>query len=386
MVIQLWQLGVLASCSASFLGTLGMQLRILADSAMFDASGDSTRPRWLHGRAVWCLQLLGWTSWLVGQGFGQIAILFAPATIVACTAFSSSLLCNTLLAPFVLRERLTRAHGVGVVLLCVGGSMVTLIAGVIAPPNYSGADLLMLGLRAPFLVIAGACLTLALGMGVACAVRRKRLDVWSFAFLFALCGATDLLVTKCTLGLLSRLAAGENDGQQASSASLLTCCSSTMILLHLIVFVFQVASTRFGEALQNAPLFLGSGAMMQVALAGTFFNEFSTWGKGRDAVFMGGFGLMLTGLLVTSRAAAGLKAPQLPLIEPLLDSALPEDPDTIDREQDETSMLPGTCLQTGDRCVTNAGRLPPTPLSCNCTRDRDPSGKCVAWPHPNPHC
>merc|ERR1712012_745411 len=92
MVIQLWQLGVLASCSASFLGTLGMQLRILADGAMLDASGDSTRPRWLSGRAVWCLQLLGWTSWLTGQGLGQLAILLAPATIVACTAFSSSLL------------------------------------------------------------------------------------------------------------------------------------------------------------------------------------------------------------------------------------------------------------------------------------------------------
>lgn len=377
MVFQLWQLGVLASCSASFLGTLGMQLRILADGAMFNASGESTRPRWLRGRAVWCLQVVGWTSWLVGQGFGQLAILLAPATIVACTAFSSSLLCNTLLAPFVVRERLTRAHGVGVVLLCVGGSMVTLIAGVIAPPNYSGADLLELGLRVPFLVIAGACLVVALAMGVACAVRRKRLDVWSFAFLFALCGATDLLVTKCTLGLLSRLATQKSD-EQAASATLLTCCSSTMMVLHLIVFVFQVASTRFGEALQNAPLFLGSGAMMQVALAGTFFNEFSTWGQGRDAVFVVGFGFMLAGLLVTSRAAAASKAPQLPLIEPLLDSALPEGTDTVEREQDVTSTRPGACLQSGDRCVTSAGRLPPTPLSCTCTRDRDPCGKSAA--------
>jgi len=369
MVVQLWQVGVLASCSASFLGTLGMQLRILADGAMFNVSGDSARPRWLRGRAVWCLQVLGWTSWLVGQGLGQLAILFAPATIVACTAFSSSLLCNTLLAPFVLRERLTRAHGVGVVLLCVGGSMVTLIAGVIAPPNYSGADLLQLGLRVPFLVNAGTCLAIAVGMGVACAVRRQRLDVWSFAFLFALCGATDLLVTKCTLGLLSRLAI-EKNGEQQASASLLTCCSSTMVLLHIIVFFFQVASTRYGEALQNMPLFLGSGAMMQVALAGTFFNEFSTWGQGRDAVFVVGFGLMLAGLVVTSRAAAGLKPPQLPLVEPLLENALPQD------QEGATSTLPGTCLQNGDCCVTSAGRLPPTPLTC--TRDRDPCGRSVA--------
>mmetsp|Transcript_24534 Transcript_24534/g.37279 ORF Transcript_24534/g.37279 Transcript_24534/m.37279 type:complete len:109 (-) Transcript_24534:23-349(-) len=74
------------------------------------------------------------------------------------------------------------------------------------------------------------------------------------------------------------------------------------VMLHLAVLAFQVASTRYAEALQNQPLFLASGVMLQVALCGNFFNEFRSFSQVHTLAFLIGFVVMMLGLFITSRA------------------------------------------------------------------------------------
>merc|ERR1711964_663209 len=63
-----------------------------------------------------------------------------------------------------------------------------------------------------------------------------------------------------------------------------------------------MCSTNYGEALQNVPLFLSSGAMMQVLVVGTFFDEFQGFDELRMLALSSGFCLQLTGMIVTSLA------------------------------------------------------------------------------------
>lgn len=361
VAVEEWQLGVAASCLASLLGTFGVQLRILAIA--LEGGGS-------EARAKGC-QLCGWTSWIVGQALNQVAILLAPATIVACVTFSGSLLCNAMLAPFVLREELTRMHGLGILLLSAGGSAVTVTSGH-GEQRYNLVELFGLLQRAPFFGTSAGCLLLAAVLAGR-ALHRCQLDTWSFAYIFSLCGATDLLVTKCTLLLLRQWAEGshQRDLEAASDMDdppptlVLSAFAVCMVLLHLSVLGCQVASTRYGDALQNTPLFLGSGAMMQVALCGTFFQEFSDFGGERIAAFGLGFGMMLLGLAVTShapkakgdsqmaKAISPSKKRQKHLGEPLLPAPLDELPES---ESEAAVQSPLACL------ALNLPRLPSTPM------------------------
>lgn len=323
MTAQPWQFGVAAAFSASLLGVVGVQLRILADALLARDAGEiachllrgSRQDMERGATASWpwqrrgprrarCLQLAGWATWIGGQALGQVAILLAPATIVASVTFSSSLLCNTLLAPVLLRETLTRAHGAGVVLLAAGGSAVTSVAAhASASPDQAPLHMEQMWTRTGFVALATAALGIA-ALLAAKALRRGSLDVLSFAYLFALCGAVDLTVTKCTLQLLASSVETKSDGASPPPTCIVGVFFLVMTVLHLAVLGCQVASTRYGDALQNTPLFLGSGALMQVAFSGTFFGEFAGLGDARTAAFALGFAAMLLGLGVISRAAA----------------------------------------------------------------------------------
>jgi len=285
---------VLAALLGSFCGTLGGQLRICSLTC--------------KGRVALSLQVLGWTFWVVGQGLGQVGILLAPATIAACVTFSGSLLCNALLAPIVLHEHLTRLHGLGVVLLTTGGTLVTLSSDH-SSPEYSWAELSSFWHRPVFLAAAAGCLSAALVI-LAVAARRAHLAVWSFAFLFALCGSVDLLVAKYTLELL-RICAGGRQSSLPSSAVVLAY-TALMLLLHVATFLFQVASAYYRKALQSMPLFLGSGCIVQVSLCGIFFEEFGGFTGTRTFTFLSGLALVIAGMLVTSHAAPAQAAPESP--------------------------------------------------------------------------
>uniref|UniRef100_A0A7S4VW19 Magnesium transporter n=1 Tax=Alexandrium monilatum TaxID=311494 RepID=A0A7S4VW19_9DINO len=305
MLLEQWQIGVLTSCLASLLGTLGGQLRVLSHAS----EG--------KGGLVWRVRgllLCGWSLWVMGQALGQLAMVLAPATIIACVAFGSSLLSNAMLAPLVLQEQFTRAHAFGLLLLSAGGCAVTETSAHM-DQRYTLDDLVGFGTRLPFLAATAGCLCIALALAARSA-QQARLDAWSFAFLFSFVGAVDMLVTKWTLQLL-RLQLGALSDEEAPAGPLIVASGIVMVVLHLMVLGFQMVSTRYGEVLLNLPLFLGSGAMMQVALCGTFFNEFDEFSSQRALVFSAGFVLMLVGLGATSRASA-LEVPLLPLEAPLL--------------------------------------------------------------------
>lgn len=304
MLLEQWQLGVLTSCLASSISTLGGQLRVLSHGS--EGKGLLRRAQGL--------MLLGWSLWLMGQALGQVAMVLAPATIVACVIFSSSLLSNAMLAPLVLQEQFTYRHAMGLLLLSAGGCAVTETSAH-TNQRYTLNELVSFGTRTPFLVTASCCLVLASALA-ARAAHQARLNAWSFAFMFSFCGAVDMLCTKWTL-LLVRLRVVARSEDEAPADALLVASGVVMLLLHLMVLVFQMISTRYGEVLLNTPLFLGSGAMMQVALCGTFFNEFDKFSAARAASFAGGCALMLVGLGVTSRAPAP-EVPALPLKEPLI--------------------------------------------------------------------
>jgi len=284
-MLEQWQLGLCACLFGSFCGTLGGQLRMCSLAFV--------------GKTALLLQGGGWAFWIGGQGLNQVAILLAPATVAACVTFSSSLLCNALLAPWVLKERLSLMHGVGVLLLSLGGTAVTW-ASCGSDPFYTWPQLVELPGRPPFIALGtlavGAALTLLFA-----SARSGSLGLVSFAYLFALVGATDFLVTKFTLQLL-RLQVVEDDLSLLPPSGITSVLSAVMIGLHVSVFGFQVLSVYYRKALQSVPLFLGSGAIMQISLCGVFFNEFN-FTPLQATVFFVGVCLVLSGLFVTSRAA-----------------------------------------------------------------------------------
>lgn len=299
--LEQWQLGVVTSCLGSLLGTLGVQLRILAflqaDPRRCTSEVD---PSFL--RSAKFLEIVGWVLWIAGQALGQVAISLAPATIVACVGFSGALASNAALAPVVLGERLSWSHGLGLLMLSAGGSAVTATSTHVEQ-DFALAELLEFAQRAPFVVVAVTSLA-TVGALTAQAVRERHLHVWSFAFVWALVGAVDLLITKCTLGLLRAFFVGAEGDASVPPSLVLVVATSAMVMLHILQLGCQVASTRYGEALQNMPVFLASGAMAQVSICGVFFDEFAGFGLGRSAGFLAGFGLLLGGLGVTCRATA----------------------------------------------------------------------------------
>mmetsp|Transcript_22865 Transcript_22865/g.64239 ORF Transcript_22865/g.64239 Transcript_22865/m.64239 type:complete len:462 (-) Transcript_22865:82-1467(-) len=281
-----FEIGLCASILGSFCGTLGGQLRISSLACV--------------GRVASCLQAWGWATWLLGQCLGQVAILFAPATVAACVTFSASLLSNALLAPLVLGETLTAMHGLGIALLSLGGTAVTWASSHGGGDVDSWASLRALPEQRDSIAAVGSVYLVALLL-LARGAKHRHLDLLSFAYLFALCGSTDLLVTKFTLQLC-RLQVIVDDPADLPSRPVVGACVALMMLMHVGTFGFQVASVYFRKALQSLPLFLGSGAIMQISLCGVFFRElnFDT----RQAVAFGaGLCLVILGLVVTSMAA-----------------------------------------------------------------------------------
>lgn len=266
---------------------MGSQLRILSLAAT--------------GRKAIVLQTVGWIIWFTGQALGQVAIVLAPATVVASVTFSGSLLCNALLAPLILSEHLTRTHWLGIFLLSTGGTSVTLTASHSDEiQGWAWLSTLIYARQFQLVAVGSALAALAVLARCMCRTRKSRdearLDMLGFAFLFALTGSSDLLITKFSLRLLVNASKGEGPGDMVVSGF-----TTLMLCLHICTFFFQVYSTYYRQALQSVPLFLASGALMQVVLCGTFFQEFNISGD-RAVIFAAGFFLMLVGMLVTSQA------------------------------------------------------------------------------------
>lgn len=293
MVIGGWLLGVVASLCGSLCGTLGVQLRI--------------RSLDYKGCVAFILQAIGWTSWLIGQGLGQVAILLAPTTIAACVTFSGCLVCNALMAPVILQEHLTLSHTLGVVLLALGGGCVT-VSSDHSSQEYTWPHLKEMWANPWFLGAFGCCIVVTCGILLHTLYRRKMsrqpcMSLHGFAFLFAVCGACDLLAAKFTLQLMRLCAEGRhNPNLVLPSGSVVAIYFTVMIVLHVAVFFFQVASAYFRQALIAMPLFLGSGCIMQVCLCGFFFQEFATFDRKSGIGFLGGLVVVMVGLVVTSRA------------------------------------------------------------------------------------
>lgn len=308
MDLARWEIGVLACLAGSFSGTLGGQLRICSLACC--------------GRTATLLQIAGWTFWIGGQILNQVAILLAPAIVAACVVFSSSLLWNALLAPVVLHEQLTRAHCLGMLLLSTGGTVFTL-ASVHSDQAYSWPQLEDLGQQPLFMMTAGICFVTAFVILISFA-RSSQLDLWSFAFLFALTGSTDLLVTKYTLQLLRLLVVAKR--HELPPGFVVTSAFSAMLVMHCFTFGFQVVSAYYKNALESLPLFLGSGAMLQVLLCGLFFNEFSGFDNTHLLALLAGFTLVLAGMLVTSTAVTATSAVSSPAESPGEISTVPSLP------------------------------------------------------------
>ncbi|CAE7540186.1 unnamed protein product [Symbiodinium microadriaticum] len=300
-----WQSGVVASFLGSLTGTLGTQLRI------------SSLTTEVTARAQF-LAVCGWGFWGFGQLLGQVAILLAPASLTASVNFSGSLLSNAVLAPFVLNERLTKLHWLSMLLLVVGSGMVTSSSSH-ADQKYSYLQLCQLAHRPTFLTCAIAFAVLSLLL--AChALKRRTLELLSFAYLFALIGAIDLLVTKFTLQLLRLVVVGKRD---APAEGVVTFFTVMTLTLHVGVFGCQVAAAYYRKALTSLPLFLGSGALMQVIVCGTFFDEFHNFGLNQQLLSFGsGLLLVMTGMICTSVATSSFRE-EVPASAP----TTPEDPD-----------------------------------------------------------
>mmetsp|Transcript_49698 Transcript_49698/g.118422 ORF Transcript_49698/g.118422 Transcript_49698/m.118422 type:complete len:404 (-) Transcript_49698:43-1254(-) len=304
--------GVLTSCLGCFVATLGVQLRI---SALAVSSRKIATLR----------ELTGWVLWAIGQGLGQVAIAIAPASVIACTTFCGSLLSNALLAPVILHEQLTWAHWVGLLFLALGGSSVT-VASSHETVAYSVQDLSALAHREVFLAMMMICFLAGLPL-VVNAWQLHSVGLWCFAYLFALCGATDLLLTKCTLQILQLCWPPSHTAAATASERppllTLTLFAACMLVTHIASLGFWVASTSYGDALQNTPIFLGIGTLLQVVMCGTFFNEFAHLSVRRELCFCGGFACMLLGLAITTygsklqRECAATKQ-QRQLVEELL--------------------------------------------------------------------
>ena len=312
-----WQSGVAASFLGSFSGTLGTQLRI--SSLTQEVTQKAT-----------LLQACGWTFWLAGQGLGQVAILLAPASLTASVNFSGSLLSNALLAPLVLNEKLTRLHWLSVVFLVAGSGMVTASSSH-ADQKFSYTELCQLAHRPTFMTCA-AIASLLTVLLIGHAFRKRALELLSFAYLFALIGAIDLLVTKFTLQLLRLVVVGKSSDIPAektvSGFVTLTMC------LHIGVFLCQVAAAYYRKALTSLPLFLGSGALMQVVVCGTFFNEFSSFGLHQQLSFSSGFLLVMVGMICTSVATSSFRE-EVPASAP----ATPEMSGVENRESEQADVI-----------------------------------------------
>jgi len=311
----------------SLCGTLGGQLRIRS----LDCKGWKT---------ALTLQASGWTSWLSGQGLGQVAILLAPTTIAACVTFSGCLVCNALLAPVILGEHLTRTHSLGVVFLAAGGACVTMSSDH-SSQEYTWDHLKGMWVNPWFLSVLGCCTVVALGICLH-ALYRREMSLHGFAFLFAVFGALDLLIAKFTLQLLRLCALGRHDPNVVlPSDSVVTFYFTAMIVLHIGVFLFQVASAYFRQALIAMPLFLGSGCIMQVSLCGFFFQEFRTFDRQSGLGFIVGLVVVMVGLAVTSQAPG---EPEIKVIAP--------EPDTLP-----------PAIQSAPACLTSPQIFqPPTAL------------------------
>ena len=327
-----WQSGVAASFLGSFTGTLGTQLRI------------SSLTQEVTGRAR-LLQACGWIFWLAGQGLGQVAILLAPASLTASVNFSGSLLSNALLAPLVLNEKLTRLHWVSVMFLVVGSGMVTSSSSH-ADQKYSYVQLCQLVQRPTFLTCASVSAILSLLL-LCRAAKKQALELVSFAYLFALVGAIDLLVTKFTLQLLRLVVVGKHDDTPAET--IVSTFITLTLALHIGVFLCQVAAAYYRKALTSLPLFLGSGALMQVLVCGTFFDEFRNFGLDQKVSFSSGFLLVMTGMICTSVATISFRE-EVPASEP----ATPEIPDVEAGNDVVASDVPAKPIGTiGPRMPSN---------------------------------
>jgi len=138
----------------------------------------------------------------------------------------------------------------------------------------------------------------------------KHLDVFGFAFFFALTGSLDLLVAKFTLQLIADYTT-EDIGVRPPLL-VVVVASIAMVLLHLGVFAATVVSTQYQQALLSIPLFLGSGAIMQVVLCGAFFHEFRDFSGMRVVSFSLSVVSMLVGMAVTSWANQPLPPANVP--------------------------------------------------------------------------
>jgi len=282
-----WEIGVLVAIFGCFAGTLGGQLRI----ASLTCSGDKT---------ALFLQLFGWASWLCGQFMGQVAISLAPATLTACVTLCSSLLWNALLAPCVLRETLHVWHIIGIVLLTVGGSVVT-VSSNHTNTAWNWKQLDSFAMSPNFVHVGSVCLVVAAAIAFY-SFKLKELGRWGFAYFFALCGSVDLLVTKCALQLLRLSFFFPKADVPSNTVVVGFVC--LMMILHGLTFVCQVRSAYYRNSLESLPLFLGSGALLQVGLCGCFFQEFNGFSHMRAFSFIIGFTLALAGMLVTTTAVA----------------------------------------------------------------------------------
>eukprot|EP00927_Polykrikos_kofoidii_P020741 TRINITY_DN19880_c0_g1_i1.p1 TRINITY_DN19880_c0_g1~~TRINITY_DN19880_c0_g1_i1.p1 ORF type:complete len:449 (-),score=66.01 TRINITY_DN19880_c0_g1_i1:175-1521(-) len=288
MHISQWELGVVASILGTFFLTIGIQLRILAGIGLLR-----------KGRKL-ALEASGWVLWIFGQGLLQVAIALAPATINACMSFTGALLWNAFLAPLVLKETLTKAHFIGMVLLASGGILVTYYASH-EDHKYSQARFWILLERGPFVGMAGVCYFIVFIIAVY-GYWRRSMDVFCFAYVYALVGATDMIVTKYTLQFCGSYATNLSEVEDHPSLPGLAVFVTLMISLHLGVLACQAVSTGYGEALKNMPLFLASGTVLQITISGTFYNEFSDFGPVRAAAFGTGLFLIFAGLLCTASA------------------------------------------------------------------------------------
>uniref|UniRef100_A0A7S2KHU3 EamA domain-containing protein n=1 Tax=Zooxanthella nutricula TaxID=1333877 RepID=A0A7S2KHU3_9DINO len=207
---------------------------------------------------------------------------------------------------------------------------------------------------------AGAiCLALAV---LARAARRQHIDVVSFAYLFALTGATDLLVTKITLQLI-RLQVMHVKRWERAPGGTTSALTALMLTLHVTIFFFQVMSVNYTKALQSVPLFMGSGAIMQISLCGVFFQEFN-FTTVQAVVFFLGFGFVLTGLVVTSQASSqgheqADKKPDKgaagPAIVPI--DGPPSKPEALAVADSPAMFVPPTAPGATDRPVISGGLL-----------------------------
>jgi len=129
-------------------------------------------------------------------------------------------------------------------------------------------------------------------------------------------GCVDLVCTKCFYELV-RLQTSTALVDEQKPGLWLEVALVAMLILHSGNLGFQVTSTNYGDALQNLPLFLGTGIMMQVLLCGTFFDEFRQMQPVAGFTFAGGLVLMMVGLFTTSQAPENPGKPAEPCSEDL---------------------------------------------------------------------